>query len=86
MTDTGPPTHESIAQPKWWSTLAAEPQRRLKDKGTNMFSYQQCAENEIIVLEAKITKLTDRILEDPTVLDQIVELEERIAIMQSVEV
>jgi hypothetical protein len=51
-----------------------------------MFSYQQYALDEIVADEAKISLLMDRMLKDPTVLDQIVELEERIAIMQSVEV
>ena len=51
-----------------------------------MKSYQQYAEDEIVADEAKITKLMDRILEDPTVIPQIEDLEERIAIMQSVEV
>ena len=51
-----------------------------------MWSYQEKAEDEIVALEAKITKLMVRILEDPTVLSHIKELEERIDIMQSVEV
>ena len=48
-----------------------------------MKSYQQYAEDEIVADE-EITKLMDRILEDPTVILQIEDLEERIAIMQSV--
>ena len=51
-----------------------------------MLSYQEQAENEIVALEAKITKLMDRILDDSTVLSRIEELEERIKIMRSVEV
>jgi len=51
-----------------------------------MWSYQEKAEDEIVADEAKITKLMDRILEDPTVILQIEDLEERIKIMRSVEV
>ena len=51
-----------------------------------MKSYQEQAENEIVADEAKITKLMDRILEDPNVILQIEDLEERIKIMRSVEV
>jgi len=51
-----------------------------------MLSYQEQAENEIVALEAKITKLMDRVATDPTALSRIEELEERIKIMRSVEV
>jgi len=51
-----------------------------------MWSYQEHAIDEIVALEAKITKLLANLLDEPEAISRLEELEERIDIMQSVEV
>ena len=51
-----------------------------------MWSYQEHAIDEIVALEAKITKLLANLLDEPEAISRLEELEERVAIMRSVEV